>query len=224
MKNTDRIADTHLEIDHIVLAARSRIEAERELDRAGLGVARGRAIPGLGLSNFIVPLNSTQFLEIHYPNGEPPAPGAPPLLAFDQQALAAHPSVPLIPMAWLVQIDQTARLHELAAAHDETVMEVQSEGPDMPSYSLVGFGANFTRRWLPALIHWHEGVPSLSAAHKRRPTGIIRFDVAGPEDEIHTWCGGIPRGLQTLSGTGGPERVEVGFADGSTHMFGVARE
>ena len=215
--------DTTLEIDHVVLAARSRAEAEGELDRAGLGVARGRTIPGLGLSNLIVPLNDTQSLEIHYPNGESPAPVAPPLLEFDQQAFAAHPSVPLIPMAWLVQIDQAARLDELAAANGETVMEVASEGPGLPSYSLVGFGANFTRRYLPALIYWHEGVPSLSAAHKRRPTGINQIDVAGPKDEIHKWCGGIPRGLQTLTGTGGPHRVEVGFADGSTCTFGLAR-
>ena len=215
--------DTPLEIDHVVLAARSRTEAERELDRAGLGVARGRTIPSLGLSNLIVPLNSRQFLEIHYPNGEPPAPGAPPLLDFDQQALTAHPSAPLIPMAWLVQINQAARLHELAAANGEAVMEVASEGPDLPSYSLVGFGANFTRRWLPALIYWPEGVPSLSAAHKRRSTGIIQIDVAGPKDEIHKWCGGIPRGLQTLAGTDGPQRVEVGFADGSTYTFGLAQ-
>ena len=214
--------DTTLEIDHVVLAARSRVEAERELERAELGITRGRTIPGLGLSNLIVPLNSRQFLEIHYPNGEPPAPGAPPLLEFDQQALATHPSAPLIPMAWLVQVNQAARLHELAAANGETVMEVESEGPDLPSYSLVGFGTNFTRRWLPALIYWHEGVPSLSAAQKRRPTGINQIDVAGPKDEIHKWCGGIPKGLRTVNGTDGPHRVEVGFADGSNYIFGLA--
>ena len=213
--------DTPLEIDHIVLAARGRIDAERELDRAGLGVAGGRTIPGLGLSNLIVPLNSIQFLEIHYPNGEPPSPGAPPLLEFDQQAFAEHPSVPLIPMAWLVQINKAARLQELAAANGEAVIEVESEGPGLPSYSLVGFGANFTRRWLPALIYWPEGVPPLNAAHQRHPTGIVQIEVAGPRDEIHKWCGGIPRGLRTVTGTTGPQRVDIGFADGSTYAFGL---
>lgn len=212
--------DTKLDIDHIVLAARDQAAAERELDRAGLGIAGGRTIPGLGLSNFIVPLNSTQFLEIHYPNGEDPVPGAPPLLEFDRQALAAHPNVVLTPMAWLVQINQPERLQELAAANSETVMEIKSEGEGLPSYSLVGFGANFKRRWLPALIHWTDGVPTLKANHKRQPTGIVQFDVAGPQAEIHDWCGGIPSGVQTVAGTDGPKRVEVGFLDGSKYVFG----
>lgn len=216
--------DETLEIDHVVLAVRSRAEAEQELERAGLGVAGGRTIPGMGLSNLIVPLNSNQFLEIHYPNGESPAPGAPPLLEFDQQAFATHSSVPVIPMAWLVRISEVAILQDLAAANGEAVIEVPSEGPGLPSYSLVGFGANFARRWLPALIYWPGGLPPLSAAHKRRPSGIIEIEVAGPKDEIRQWCGGVPRSLKTLPGTEGPQRVTIGFADGSTHIFGPAQD
>ncbi|MCW6003362.1 VOC family protein [Micromonospora sp. CPCC 205371] len=82
-----------MEIDHVVLAARSKSDAEHALREAGLGVARGRNIPGFGLSNLVVPLGQS-LLEVQYPNGEQPAPGAPPLVELDYKAFAAHPDEP----------------------------------------------------------------------------------------------------------------------------------
>jgi hypothetical protein len=209
-----------LEIDHVVLAARTKDDAERVLSRAGLGIARGRSIPNLGLSNLVVPLGQG-LLEIHYPNGEAPAPGAPPLLEFDTKALAAHPTEPLVPMAWLVLVEDERRLRELAATNEAPVLEVPAEGPGFPPYLLVGFGANFDRRWLPVLIHWPEGPPALSASHRRQPVGITRIDVAGPSEDIRRWCGRQPRGLHTVPGTAGPLRVEIGFADGTMLTLGL---
>lgn len=209
-----------MEIDHVVLAARTKDEAEQVLSRAGLGIARGRTIPGLGLSNLVVPLGQG-LLEIHYPNGEPPAPGAPPLLEFDREALAAHPLEPLVPMAWLVLMEDEQRLHELAAANDAPILDAPADGPGFPPYTLAGFGSNFDRRWLPCLIHWPEGSPALSAPHRRQPLGITRIDVAGPEDDIRRWCGGTPRVLHTVPGTAGPLRVEIGFADTTTLTLGL---
>ncbi|WP_037265696.1 VOC family protein [Kibdelosporangium aridum] len=210
-----------MEIDHVVLAARSKADAEKELKRAGLGIARGRVIPGLGLSNLVVPLRRGQCLEVHYPNGESPAPGAPPLLQFDMEALDTHPSAAMVPMAWLVVIEDESRLRDLAAAGDEPVHEVPAEDPGYPSYLLAGFGANFDRRWLPVLIHWPEGTAALSAAHQRQPVGIARIEVAGPAEDIQRWCGGEPHGLRTLPGSAGPLRVVIGFADGTTHTLGL---
>ncbi len=137
-----------MEIDHVVFAARTKADAEQALSRAGLSIARGRTIPGLGLSNLVVPLGQG-LLEIHYPNGEPPAPGAPPLLELDRKALAAHPSSPLIPVAWLVLVEDEARLRDLAAANDAPVSETPSEGPGYPPYTLAGFPATIGRPWLP---------------------------------------------------------------------------
>lgn len=213
-----------MEIDHVVLAARSREEAEQALAQAGLAVARERVIPGLGLSNLVVPLRHGQILEIHYPNGETPAAGAPPLLEFDQEALAAHPTDLLIPMAWLVVIEDEDRLREQAAIHDMPVLEVPAEGPAFPPYILAGFGANFERRYLPCLIHWPNDHPALAAPHRRAPVGITRIEVAGPPDVITTWCGDRPNGLHTLPGTTGPQRVEVAFADGTRHTFGTTHQ
>lgn len=210
-----------MEIDHVVLAARTKADAERALSRAGLGIARGRTIPGLGLSNLVVPLGQG-LLEVHYPNGEPPAPGSPPLLDFDREALVANPSAPLVPMAWLVLMEDERRLRELAAANDMSVLEVPAEGPGFPPYTLAGFGANFDRRWLPCLIHWSEGPPALSASHRHQPVGITRIDVAGPADDIRRWCGGAPRGLNAVPGTSGPLRVEIGYVDGTTLTLGPA--
>jgi hypothetical protein len=209
-----------MEIDHVVLAARSRADAEQVLNQAGLGIARGRTIPGLGLSNLVVPLGQG-LLEIHYPNGEPPAPGAPPLLELDRRALAAHPSEALVPMAWLVLIEDASRLRDLAAANDAPVSEAPSEGPGFPPYTLAGFPATIGRPWLPSLIHWPEGLPILSAPHRRQPRGITRIDVAGPAGDIHGWCGGQPRVLRTVPGTAGPLRVEIGFLDGGTITLGI---
>lgn len=211
-----------MEIDHVVLAARTKADAEQVLSRAGLGVARGRTIPGLGLSNLVVPLRHGQLLEIHYPNGEAPAPGAPPLLEFDKEALAAHPSQPLVPMAWLVAVEDERRLRKLAATHEMSVIEAPAEGPGFPPYTLAGFGQNFDRRFLPCLIHWPEGPPVLSAAHRRQPVGITGIDVAGPADVIEGWCGGKPDGLHTVAGTAGPLRVEIGFVDGAPLTLGLA--
>lgn len=210
-----------MDIDHVVLAARTRADAEQALGSAGLGIARSRTIPGLGLSNLVVPLRHGQLLEIHYPNGEALAPGAPPLLRFDQEALAAHPSQPLVPMAWLVVIEDGQRLRELAAMHGMSVINAPAEGPEYPPYTLAGFGSNFDRRWLPCLIHWPEGQPALSAEHDRQPVGITGIDVAGPADDIEEWCGGRPDGLRTSPGTAGPLRVEISFLDGSALTLGL---
>jgi hypothetical protein len=210
-----------LEIDHVVLAARTEADAEHVLSEAGLAAARGRVIPGLGLSNLVVPLRLDQSLEIHYPNGESPAPGAPPLLRFDQEAFAAHPSDLLIPVAWLMAVD-VQRLRERAATHEMSVIEAPAEGPGFPPYTLAGFGANFDRRWLPCLIHWPEGPPVLSADHRRHPVGITGIEVSGSADVIEDWCGGEPSGLRTVPGETGPVRVEVGFADGPPVTLGVA--
>lgn len=210
-----------MEIDHMVLAARNRSDAEQALREAGLGIARGRTIPGLGLSNLVVPLRHGQILEIHYPNGETPAPGAPPLLELDTEALAAHPSQPLVPMAWLVAIDDEQRLRELAATNDMSVIEAPAEGPSFPPYTLAGFGANFDRRYLPCLIHWPKGPAVLNAGHRRQPVGITGIDVAGPADVIEGWCGGKPDGLNTLPGVAGPLRVQVGLVDGTSVTFGI---
>jgi hypothetical protein len=122
-----------MEIDHVVLAARSQDEAEQALDRAGLGIARGRVMPGLGLSNLVVPLRHGQILEIHYPNGELPAPGAPPLLRFDTEALQAHPAQTMIPVAWLVAIEEEQELRALAARNEMSVIEAPAEGPSRPT-------------------------------------------------------------------------------------------
>lgn len=212
-----------MEIDHVVLAARTRADAEQVLGRAGLGIARGRTIPGLGLSNLVVPLRHGQLLEIHYPNGEAPAPGAPPLLQFDMEALAAHPSAPLVPMAWLVAVEDEQRLRDLAATNEMSVVEVPAEGPGYPPYTLAGFGQNFDRRFLPCLIHWPRGHAALNAAHRRRPVGITGIEVAGPADVIEGWCGGKPKGLHAVPGVAGPLRVEVGFEDGAAPlMLGLA--
>ncbi|THV34688.1 LysR substrate-binding domain-containing protein [Glycomyces buryatensis] len=210
-----------MEIDHVVLAARSSADAERVLGEAGLGVARGRVMPGLGLSNLVVPLRSDQILEIHYPNGEEAAPDAPPLLRFELEAFEANPDAAMVAMAWLVAFEDELRLREVAAANEMSVVDVPAEGPGFPPYVLAGFGANFERRYLPCPIHWPEGMPPLDAAHRRRPTGITRIDVSGPAEEIETWCGGEPNGLRTFPGTVGPLRVEIGFEAGGPVVLGL---
>jgi hypothetical protein len=210
-----------MEIDHVVLAARSKSEAERVLSEAGLGIARGRVMAGLGLSNLVVPLRPGQLLEIHYPNGEDPAPAAPPQLQFELEALAANADAAMVAMAWLVAFDDERRLRETAAANDMSVVDVPAEGPGFPPYVLAGFGANFTRRYLPCPIHWPEGMPPLHAEHRRRPVGITRIDVSGPAEEITSWLGGEPNGLRTVPGTTGPLRVEVGFETGEPVTLGL---
>jgi hypothetical protein len=210
-----------MEIDHVVLAARSKADAERVLSEAGLGVARGRVMPGLGLSNLVVPLRPGQLLEIHYPNGEAPAAAAPPLLRFELEAFEAHPEAPMVAMAWLVAFEQERRLREIAAANEMSVVDVPAEGPGYPPYVLAGFGANFERRYLPCPIHWPEGMPPLHAEHRRRPVGITRIDVSGPAEEITAWLGGEPNGLRTVPGATGPLRVEVGFETGAPVTLGL---
>jgi hypothetical protein len=214
-----------MEIDHVVLVARTRDDAEDVLSKAGLAIARGRAIPGLGVSNLVVPLGKT-LLEITYPNGEPAAAGAPPLIELHQKAFAAYPSEPLIPKAWLVQVEDEGRLRELAATNDIAVTEAPAQGPGYPPYTLAGFAATLDRPWLPMLIHWpvpeHERPAALTTPHRRRPVGIIGVDVAGPAEEIRRWCGELPRGLRSVPGTAGPQRVEVGFADGTSLTLGIS--
>jgi hypothetical protein len=213
-----------MEIDHVVFAARAKEDAEDVLNGAGLAIARGRTIPGAGVSNLVVPLGRS-LLEIQYPNGETPAAGAPPFLELDRKAFAAHPSDRLIPMAWLVLVEQERRLRELAAANDAPVIEAPAEGPGYPAYTLAGVGVTFDRPWIPFLIHWPVPVEqrpaALAAPHRRLPTGINRIEVAGPADEIRRWCGEEPQGLQSVTGSDGPRRVEVGFADGPPVILGV---
>jgi hypothetical protein len=156
----------HVEIDHVVLAARSREQAEQVLSAHGLAVARGRVIPGFGVSNLVVPLGRSS-LEIHYPNSEVPDSTLPPIAAAQAKALDRYPE-PLVPVAWLVGFEDVESLHRLASQNNLTISDVPEEGPGYPAYTLAGFGPNMIRRWLPALIHWpvpHEERPhALTAA------------------------------------------------------------
>ncbi|TMR93184.1 VOC family protein [Nonomuraea basaltis] len=204
-----------MQIDHVVLAARSREQAEQVLGEHGLGVARGRVIPGFGVSNLVVPLQRS-FLEIHYPNGEVPDPALPPIAAREQKTLEKHPE-PLVPVAWLVRFEDVALLRRLASRNDMTVSDVPGEGPGYPPYTLAGFGPNLIRPWLPALIHWpmsyEEGPGALTAPHTRHPTGIVDLDIAGSREDVEQWCGELPEGVRLLDGDAGPLRVTVGFDD-----------
>jgi hypothetical protein len=153
----------------VVPAARTKADAEQVLSRAGLGIASGRTIPGLGLSNLVVPLKRGRLLEILYPNGEQPAPGAPPLLQFNSEALAAHPSAPMVPMAWLMLMEDERRLRELAAADDLSVQEVPAEGP-----------ATRPARWpASARTSTVDGCPASSTGRKVRLRSMPNIG-AGP--------------------------------------------
>ncbi|WP_052668518.1 VOC family protein [Nitriliruptor alkaliphilus] len=213
-----------MHIDHVVLAARSRRDAERALTEAGLGVARGRELPGLGLSNLVVPLGDA-LLEVHYPDGRTPDAAAPPLLRIDRAALEADPEEPLVPVAWIVAYEREDELRDLASTNDAPIHESPAEGPGFPPYVLAGFGATFDRPWLPALIHWPvppaQRPAALAADHRRHPTGIQRLDVDGPADDIAAWCGGHPPALRCGPGHRGPRAVTVGFADGGSTVFGA---
>jgi hypothetical protein len=213
-----------MEIDHVVLAARSRDQAERALHEHGFGIARGRTLDGFGLSNLVVPLGRSA-LEIHYPNGEGPDPALPPIGELQREALDRHPGQPWVPVAWLVVFEDEAELRTLAARNGLPVAEVPAEGPGYPAYTLAGFGPNLVRRWLPALIHWPvpagERPGALVAPHTRRPVGIVRLDVAGLAEDIAQWCGGMPEGVHCVAGEAGPLRVHVGFHDGPPVVLGV---
>ncbi|TMR10285.1 VOC family protein [Nonomuraea turkmeniaca] len=193
------------------------------LSEHGLGIARGRVIPGFGLSNLVVPLGRS-FLEITYPNGEDPNPALPPVAAVQQKALG-RASEPLVPVAWLVGFENAATLHRLANRNDLAVSEVPAEGAGYPGYTLAGFGPNLVRPWLPTLIHWpvpHEEKPgALTAPHTRRPTGILHLDIAGREEDIERWCGELPEGVRLVNGDAGPLRVSVGFHDGPPITLGI---
>jgi hypothetical protein len=210
-------------VDHVVLAARNRAHAEQALDAVGLSVARGRALPGLGLSNLVVPLGRS-LLEVHYPDGREPAPGAPPLLDIDRASLAARPSTPLVPVAWIVAYEDEAELRQLADRNHAPIIEAPEEGPGFPRYVLAGFGATFDRPWLPALIHWpiplEERPAALPVDHRRPVTGIDRIVVSGPVEDIAAWCGGVPRGVHTAPGRRGPQAVRVGVGEGDPIWFG----
>jgi hypothetical protein len=125
-----------------------------------------------------------------------------------------------------VQVEDEGRLRELAATNDIAVTEAPAQGPGYPPYTLAGFAATLDRPWLPMLIHWpvpeHERPAALTTPHRRRPVGIIGVDVAGPAEEIRRWCGELPRGLRSVPGTAGPQRVEVGFADGTSLTLGIS--
>ncbi|MGP3955752.1 VOC family protein [Nonomuraea sp. 3N208] len=212
-----------MEIDHVVLAARSREQAEQVLSAHGLAVARGRVIPGFGVSNLVVPLGRSS-LEIHYPNCEVPDSTLPPIAAAQARALDRYPE-PLVPVAWLVGFEDVESLHRLASQNNLTISDVPEEGPGYPAYTLAGFGPNMIRRWLPALIHWpvpHEERPhALTAPHTRQPTGIVGLDIAGSQKDVEQWCGGLPAGVRVVEGDAGPLRVSIGFDDGASITLGV---
>ncbi|WP_188195949.1 VOC family protein [Nonomuraea sp. SYSU D8015] len=211
-----------MEIDHVVLAARTREQAEQALREHGLGIARGRVLPGFGLSNLVVPLGRS-FLEIHYPDGGETDPALPPIGEVQRRALDRCPA-PLVPVAWLAGCEDAALLRRLAAENDLAVSEVPGEGPGYAPYVLAGFGPNLIRPWLPALIHWpvpyEERPGALTARHARRPAGIVGLDVAGSEEDVKRWCGGLPEGARVVEGDTGPLRVRIGFDDGPPVTLG----
>lgn len=199
-------------LDHVVLAARSRADIDRQLTALGLTAGSGRAIPGTGLSNVVVAVG-TQLLELHHPDGTPVEAGGPPYARVQQEALSAHPDTPLVPVAWLVRFATEELLRAVSARAGYPVAAIPPEPPNDAPYLLGGFGAAFERPWLPAFIHWSRPPhlpPALVADHDRGPNdGRLGLDVSGPEDELGDWCGAIPADVTVEAGRAGPLRVRI---------------
>ena len=199
-------------LDHVVLAARSRADIDAQLAELGLAAGSGRSIPGAGLANVVVAVG-TQLLEAHYPDGTPVEEGGPPYARTQRETLEAHPDVTMIPVAWVVRFESE---HLLRAASDRAgypTIAVPSEPPNNGPYLLGGFGAAFERPWLPAFIHWSRPPhlpPPLVKDRVRGPNqGWLTLDVAGPEAELHEWCGSVPGRVRVEAGQAGPLRVWV---------------
>ncbi|TMR88702.1 hypothetical protein [Nonomuraea basaltis] len=175
------------------------------------------------MSNLVVPLGRSS-LEIHYPNGGVPDPALPPIAAAQQNALDRHPE-PLVPVAWLVGFEDVESLRRLASRNNLSMSDIPGEGPGYPAYTLAGFRPEHGRRWLPALIHWpvpyEERPHALTAPHTRRPTGIVGLDIAGSQEDVEQWCGGLPAGVRVVEGDAGPLRVSIGFDDDASITLGV---
>ncbi|MDT0269022.1 VOC family protein [Streptomyces sp. DSM 44915] len=214
-------------LDHVVLAARDRAAIEEALAALGLRAGSGRAIPGAGLSNVMVAVGS-QLLELHYPDGSPVAEGAPPYAQAQRAALAAHPDVPLVPVAWVVRYPSEAELRAASARVGYPVVEVPAEPPNEAPHLLGGLGAAFERPWLPALIHWSAAPhlpPTLVEDRGRGPNeGRLTLDVSGPADELRAWCGALPRRVEIGAGTAGPLRAWLRRPDGTSAALGLPPE
>ncbi len=212
-------------LDHVVLAARSRDDIDARLAELGLTAGSSRTIPGAGLANVVVAVG-TQLLELHYPDGSPIEEGGPPYARVQREVLRAHPDVPLVPVAWLVRFESEDLLRAASVRAGYPVLAMPPEPPNDAPYLLGGLGAAFERPWLPAFIHWsfppHLPPPLVDDRTRGPNEGWLTLDVAGPEAELHEWCGAPPEHVDVVAGHAGPLRVWVHTPDTEARAIGLA--
>ncbi|MGW3974479.1 VOC family protein [Streptomyces ardesiacus] len=205
-------------LDHVVLAARSLDDIDAALAGLGLTAGSGRAIPGAGPSNRMVPVG-TRLLELHYPEGTPVANDGPPCALAQRHALQAHPELTLVPVAFVVRYPAEDSLRAPSGQAGYPVPEMPPEPPNGGAYLLGGLGAGFERPWLPALIHWTQPPhlpPTLVDDHDRGPNeGRLTLDASGPPDELPAWRGSVPEGVTVEEGGAGPLRVWIHPSEGA---------
>ncbi|MFP5020337.1 VOC family protein [Pseudonocardia phyllosphaerae] len=210
------------QLDHVVLATRSRADADTAIGDLGLTAGSRRALPGTGLSNVVVAVGS-QLLEIHHPDGSEVTPDAPPYGRIEQRVLADRPDAFAAPVAWVLRLPTETALRETAERLGYPVVEIPAEPPNNAGHLLTGLGANLDRPWLPIFMHWvapPHVPPRLADATGEPPAGHLELEISAPEDALREWCPDLPDAVSVQPGRDGPLRVRIVLDDGTTHVLG----
>jgi hypothetical protein len=201
-----------LEIDHVVMAVGDLEEAADRLFREhGLASVVGGRHTGMGTANRVVPLGSA-YLEL--------------IAVVDDDEAATSPMGRWVRSAtaggdrWGGWVVRPGDIEAEAARLGLDVMDGARERPDgtVLRWRMAGVGEAAANPPLPFFIEWRvaesERPGRADAAHRVRPLGIARLDVAGDRDRMRDWLGEDLPNLRVVPGPPGIVAVVVATEDG----------
>ncbi len=198
-------------IDHVVLLVPDAAEAERVLERHGLGHERGPYQPFAGTRNHMVPLLPPSYLEfLTIENRNAAASTAPGrrVLACEADGFGL--------LAWSVLAD------DLDAVSERVGIEIHDYTVDHGDGTLRGWRTVSGARHLPFFIDYPNNgdrAGRLQAlydrvGHRSSPKRFCELTISGSESEMRDWLGPHDLPLRFVPGSDGIREARISTAIG----------
>ena len=178
--------ETHLEIDHVVIAVTDLEASAKDFDlRFGLTATEGGRHPSWGTANRIIPLGAT-FLElVTVVDGAQAA-----VSAFGRLILKAMTSSGRL-CGWAVRTDGLERIAERLNLEVANGSRLRGDGSEL-RWRIAGIDRVATDLELPFFIEWasYMDQPSLApVAHRAGDVRLQEITLSGDADRLHVWLG-----------------------------------
>ncbi len=199
MRQYVRVADSGVQIDHVVIGVRDLDHAAAEFeDRYGLTAIEGGRHPGWGTANRLVPLGNT-YLELVTVVDQAEA-ASSEFGRWVSTMMEGHSGY-----GWAVRTD------DVDGAATRLGLEVirgsrRSRSGDLFQWRLAGVAQAAQEPSLPFLIQWGLDTPlpgRAAVVHRAGAVALGELAIDGDEERLHEWLGSKSLPLHVTPGAGG---------------------